>query len=124
MLEIRELSLAVSESQHYMTVAGLHGMATFHISGTIPDSAALSLYDIFEEIGETSIAHQEPYWICHFSETGQEWTLSVMLEDRPEESDWLPGALANGILPSSLFYTRLEYGRRLTVSIGKEPYHD
>lgn len=123
-LEVRELSLAVSESQHYMTVAGLRGMATVRLSGTIPDKTALFLYDMFEEIGEASIAHQEPYWICHFSETGRAWSLSVMLEDRPEESDWLPKALAGSTLPEPLIYDRLEYGRRLTVSIGKESYHD
>lgn len=123
-LEVRELSLAVSESQHYMTVAGLRGMATVRLPGTIPDKTALFLYDMFEEIGEASIAHHEPYWICHFSETGRAWSLSVMLEDRPEGSDWLPRALAGSTLPEPLIYDRLEYGRRLTVSIGKESYHD
>lgn len=124
MLEIRELSLAVSESQHYMTVAGLHGMATFLISGIIPDSAALSLYDMFEEIGEQSIAHQESYWICHFFETDTSWSLSVTWEDRPDEPDWIPGTLSDSTLFEKSSYDRLEYGRRLTVSIGKETCHD
>ena len=124
MLEFRELSLAVSESQHYMTVAGLHGMATFLISGIIPDSAALSLYDMFEEIGEQSIAHQESYWICHFFETDTSWSLSVTWEDRPDEPDWIPGTLSDSTLFEKSSYDRLEYGRRLTVSIGKETCHD
>ena len=107
-----------------MTVAGLHGMATFLISGIIPDSAALSLYDMFEEIGEQSIAHQESYWICHFFETDTSWSLSVTWEDRPDEPDWIPGILSDSTLFEKSSYDRLEYGRRLTVSIGKETCHD
>ena len=81
-------------------------------------------YDMFEEIGEQSIAHQESYWICHFFETDTSWSLSVTWEDRPDEPDWIPGTLSDSTLFEKSSYDRLEYGRRLTVSIGKETCHD
>jgi len=79
---------------------------------------------MFEEIGEQSIAHQESYWICHFFETDTSWSLSVTWEDRPDEPDWIPGTLSDSTLFEKSSYDRLEYGRRLTVSIGKETCHD
>lgn len=79
-LDARELFLALQESQRYLDQAGLQGRVGFDLSGRLPASAALTLYDVFEEVGEAALAQHESYWLCQFREAENHWIFSLVLE--------------------------------------------
>lgn len=121
-LDARELFLALQESQRYLDQAGLQGRVGFDLSGRLPASAALTLYDVFEEVGEAALAQHESYWLCQFRESEKDWIFSLVLE-QAEGPDWLPVWQGLAAYDVAVDCDDTGYGRRLTVCVGKEGDH-
>lgn len=121
-LDARELFLALQESQRYLDQAGLQGRVGFDLSGRLLASAALTLYDVFEEVGEAALAQHESYWLCQFRESEKDWIFSLVLE-QAEGPDWLPVWQGLAAYDVAVDCDDTGYGRRLTVCVGKEGDH-
>lgn len=121
-LDARELFLALQESQRYLDQAGLQGRVGFDLSGRLPSSVALTLYDVFEEAGEAALAQGESYWLCQFRESEKDWIFSLVLE-QAEGEDWLPAWQGLAAYDVAVDCDDTGYGRRLTVCVGKEGDH-
>lgn len=121
-LDARELALAVQESQRYLDQAGLQGRVGFDLDGSLPASAALTLYDVFEEVGEAALAQHESYWLCQFREAENHWIFSLVLE-KGEGPDWLPAWQGLAAYDVAVRCDDTGYGQRLTVCVGKEGDH-
>lgn len=121
-LDARELFLALQESQRYLDQAGLQGRVGFDLSGRLPASAALTLYDVFEEVGEAALAQHESYWLCQFREAENHWIFSLVLE-KGEGPDWLPAWQGLAAYDVAVRCDDTGYGQRLTVCVGKEGDH-
>lgn len=121
-LDARELALAVQESQRYLDQAGLQGRVGFDLDGSLPSSAALTLYDVFEEVGEAALAQHESYWLCQFREAENHWIFSLVLE-KGEGPDWLPAWQGLAAYDVAVRCDDTGYGQRLTVCVGKEGDH-
>lgn len=117
-LDARELFLALQESQRYLDQAGLQGRVGFDLSGRLPASAALTLYDVFEEVGEAALAQHESYWLCQFREAENHWIFSLVLE-KGEGPDWLPAWQGLAAYDVAVRCDDTGYGQRLTVCVGK-----
>lgn len=118
-LDARELFLALQESQRYLDQAGLQGRVGFDLDGSLPASAALTLYDVFEEVGEAALAQHESYWLCQFREAENHWIFSLVLE-KGEGPDWLPAWQGLAAYDVAVRCDDTGYGQRLTVCVGKE----
>ena len=121
-LDARELFLALQESQRYLDQAGLQGRVGFDLDGSLPASAALTLYDVFEEVGEAALAQHESYWLCQFREAENHWIFSLVLE-KGEGPDWLPAWQGLAAYDVAVRCDDTGYGQRLTVCVGKEGDH-
>ena len=121
-LDARELALALQESQCYLDQAGLQGRVGFDLEGQLPASAALTLYDVFEEAGEAALAQGESYWLCQFRESEKDWIFSLVLEQAAGE-DWLPAWQGLAAYDVAVGCDNTGYGRRLTVCVGKEEHY-
>lgn len=121
-LDARELALALQESQRYLGQAGLQGRVGFDLDGSLPASAALTLYDVFEEAGEAALAQGEAYWLCQFRESETDWIFSLVLE-KAEGQDWLSAWQGLAAYDVIVRCDDTGYGRRLTVCVGKEGHH-
>lgn len=119
MLDARELAMAVEESWRYLEKAGLRGSVGFDLKGNLPVQAALTLYDIFEDVGEEVLARGEAFWLCRFKETEKDWIFSVVLEEKEGETrpaSWQ--ALSD--YDVSVQCDDTGYGTRLTVRLSRE----
>ena len=121
-LDARELALALQESQRYLDQAGLQGRVGFDLDGSLPASAALTLYDVFEEVGEAALDQGESYWLCQFRESEKDWIFSLVLE-QAEGEDWLPAWQGLAAYDVAVGCDNTGYGRRLTVCVGKEGHY-
>lgn len=102
-----------------MEKAGLRGSVGFDLKGNLPVQAALTLYDIFEDVGEEVLARGEAFWICQFKETEKDWIFSVVLEEKEGETS--PASWqALSEYDVSVQCDDTGYGTRLTVRLSRE----
>lgn len=119
MLDARELAMAVEESRRYLEKAGLRGSVGFDLKGNLPVQAALTLYDIFEDVGEEVLARGEAFWLCQFKETEKDWIFSVVLEEK--EGETRPASWqALSEYDVSVQCDDTGYGTRLTVRLSRK----
>lgn len=119
MLDARELAMAVEESWRYLEKAGLRGSVGFDLKGNLPVQAALTLYNIFEDVGEEVLARGEAFWLCRFKETEKDWIFSVVLEEK--EGETRPASWqALSEYDVSVQCDDTGYGTRLTVRLSRE----